>query len=156
MSDKKYEYKRFGCDAKRVGQAAIDILSKNQPDQTVEETLDEYGKDYVKHFETAVKDGSKRYVNPFHVLVLSNKEMWAPNVMRNWFIPRQTAPRAHEMIYDYPNHMKTLYKIDVVSGKAELLWTLPGKQDCQSIMKTPQSYSPDLVKWIMDAFSGLI
>lgn len=152
--DDKYDYKRFGCDAKRVGQAVTDILSKDQPTYTVEEIMEGMSEKFVQELEKTIEDHSSKFDQPFYILVLTNKEFWATNVIRNWFVPRQTPPHATKMIEDYPNHCKTLYLVDANKGDITLCWTLPGIQDMNSILKTPQSYDKQLVKWIQDAMNG--
>ena len=147
----KYDYKRFGSNAKRVGQAVYDILKQgSQPTYTTEDIIDGYQHEYVKEFEKCIEHNKDKYDNPFYILVLSHKEHWAENVMRNWFIARQTAPSAYDMICQFANHMKTLYKIDN-SGELKVEWTLPGIQDIRSILNHPDRYDPILVKYCANA-----
>jgi len=149
----KYDYNRFGSKAKRVGQAVVDILSTPQPMQTVGDTLAAYGPDYAKQIEECIEANEHKYKSPFYVFVLTKKEMWAENVVRNWFIARQTPPYAFEMMQQYPNATKTLYMVDTKKGHVEALWSLPGWQDCISIAKNPTTYDPKLVKWVEDCLS---
>lgn len=149
----KYHYDRFGKKGKRVGQAVVDILSKEQKSQTVQETIDAYAPQFLKELESAIEEGKRKYKSPYYVLVLSHKEMWAVNMMRNWFIPRQTPPYALDLLGQYPNHMKTLYMADADKGIVTLLWTIPGYQDCISILKNPLAYDQQLVKWIEECFN---
>jgi len=142
----KYDIDKYGKKAKRVGQAVYDILLKDSPSLTTEEILDGYQHEFVKDFEKCVEDNKNRYESPFYVFVLSHKEPWADNVVRNWFIGRQTAPEAYEMILQYPNHMKTLYRIDK-AGRMDLDWVIPGIQDIRTILKNPHLYDPQLVKY---------
>ena len=150
----KYDYNRFGAKGQRVGQAVYDIISQDQREQTAEETIFEFGPDFVKELETAVETGAKRFASPYYVLVLSKKEMWACNVMRNYFIPRQTFPRGTEMVQQYPNHTKTLYKIDAKKGDLKIIWSIPGHQECQIVAKNPGQYDPQLVEWIFQCYAG--
>lgn len=154
--DKRYTYDRFGMKGARVGQAVHDILSSSDTPSTVEEILDSYALDYVRELEDTIEKNEHRYTGTFHVFVLSNKEMWATNVVRNWFIARQTAPDALEMVCQYPNHVKILYSVDKKTNEVKLLWTIPGVQDCVSILNNPNIYDPMLVKWINECFSGLL
>jgi hypothetical protein len=152
--DKRYKYDRFGMKGARVGQAVVDILSKDQPDTTVGDIMGEYGKDFVKQFEEAVETGSKLYESPFYIFVLSAKEMWAVNMVRSWFIPRQTPPYASDMMVEHPNKTKTLYMIDYKNGKAGLLWTVPSIQECATVEANADLYHPDLVKWCSQCLKG--
>ena len=143
----KYDINKHGKKGKRVGQAVYDILLKDSPSNlTTEDIIDGYQHEFVKEFEECINQNKNRYDSPFYVFVLSHKEPWADNVVRNWFIGRQTAPEAYEMILQYPNHMKTLYRIDKV-GDFKLDWVIPGIQDIRTILKNPHLYHPDLVKY---------
>lgn len=153
-SSSRYEYKRFGCNAKRVGQAVTDILSKERDVCTAGQIIDEYGPKYALEIEKSISEGVKKYRFPFYVFVLTKKEQWATNLVRNFFIARQTAPSGLEMMVAYPHHTKTLYRINDDMGGVKLVWSLPGYEECKSIAKTPQIHSPELVKWIVDCFSG--
>ena len=150
-NDKKYSYNRFGMKGKRVGQAVHDIISKDQPECTVEEILDASSQEYVKQIENAIKSGQEKgYHDPFYIFVLTKKEMWAENVVRNFFIPRQSAPYALDMMCEYPHHTKTLYMVESTKGEITVLWTLPGIEECKSILRQKHIYDPQLVKWIED------
>lgn len=149
----KYDYNRFGSSAKRVGQAVVDILKHgSQPTYTAEDIIDGYQHEFVKEFERCVSENKDKYDSPFYVLVLSHKEAWAENMVRNWFIARQTAPEDRYMISQYPHHMKTLYRIDK-KGDINLEWVLPGLSDIQSIFKKPELYDKDLVKYCAKALA---
>ncbi len=142
----KYDINKYGKKGKRVGQAVYDILLKDQPNYTTEDILDGYSVEFVKEIESCIENNKNRYESPFYILVLSHKEPWADNVVRNWFIARQTAPDALDMIKSYSNHMKTLYRVDKV-GRLELDWVIPGIQDIRTILKNPHLYDPQLVKY---------
>jgi len=150
----KYAYDRFGSKGVRVGQAVYDIISKEQAPQTVEETIEAFGPDFAKELEKTINDNRHKYTSPFYVFVLTKKEMWACNLVRNFFIARQTAPNAQDMIWQYPNYLKTLYWVDQDKGRIEPKWSIPGHQECISIAKNPHMVDPTLVQWIKDAYAG--
>ena len=150
----KYDYNRFGSKGKRVGQAVVDILSKEQAPQTVEETIEAFGPDFAKELEKTIEDNRHKYSSPFYVFVLTKKEMWACNLVRNFFIARQTAPKADQMIWDYPNFLKTLYEVNADKGKCEPKWSIPGHQECLSIARHPYMVDPTLCEWIISAYKG--
>lgn len=152
--NKKYSYDRFGMKGARVGQAVHDILSSKDENTTVEEILDEYSHKFVKELEDTINANEERYKGRFHVFVLSNKEMWATNVVRNWFVARETAPDPLDMVAAYPNHAKILYEVDTHTNKVDLKWTIPGIQDCISVLKNTWLYDPQLCQWIYDCFMG--
>jgi hypothetical protein len=153
MPDDRYAYDRFGKKGQRVGQAVIDLLSKSQPVQTVGDTIDAFGPDYAKQVEQCIEDNQHKYKSPFYLFVLTKKEFWADNVLRNFFIARQTPPHAFQMMEEYSNFTKTLYIVDADKGKVKILWSLPGFNDCITVAKHPELYAPELVKWIEECFS---
>lgn len=153
-NDPKYFYNRNGIKGARVGQAVADMAKTNQSACTVEEMLEQMGPKFVQDLEDTIEANKSKYKQPFYVLALTKKEFWAVNILRNWFVARQTPPHALDMMFEYPNHTKTLYIVDSNRGNIELAWTLPGKQDCESIAKTPLSYPTELVGYIRDMVDG--
>lgn len=153
-NDPKYHYEKRGSKGARVGQAVADILSKDQPDYTVGEILDGFGIKFANELEQTINDNLDKYTSPFYVFVLTKKEFWADNVVRNWFVARQTPPRALEMMIQYPLHTKTLYVVNSSKGDLKAAWSIPGLEECRSILKTPNTFSPELVHWIQDCFQG--
>lgn len=154
--DRKYSYDRFGMKGARVGQAVYDILKGPAETTTVEEILDEYSTKFCKELEDTINSNEKKFANNFYVFVLSNKEMWAENVVRNWFIARATCPDALEMVAQYPNHCKILYEVNKKTDEVTLKWTIPGINDCISIMKHPELYDKQLCSWIHRCFNGML
>jgi len=147
----RYSYNRFGSKGQRVGQAALDMMQKDHPNMTVEELMEGLSEKFLVDFEKCVQDGMKKYEGKFHVFVLTKKDLGqfgVSNVVRNFFINRETAPEAAQMMIDYPSQTKTLYEIDPAKGDFQIKWTLPGYEECKSIAKNPQIYDPQLVKWI--------
>lgn len=153
FSSDKYDYNQMGSKAKRVGQAVVDILSGPCEPQTVGETLDAYGPDYAKAIEECVEENLGRFSDPFYVFVITKKEFWAENVVRNWFIARQTPPHAFNMMEQYYHHTKTLYIVNARKGQIKICWSLPGYEDCICVAKNPHLYSPELVSWIEQCFT---
>lgn len=156
MKAEGYGYDRFGSKGQRAGQAVYDIISKEQSAQSVEETLEAWGPDFAIELENCIQDNKDKFDGPFYIFVLTKKEMWATNLVRNWFIARNTAPDMGPMMLDYPHATKTLYKIDPRAGALELVWTLPGLEDCRSIASSPSSYDPTLNKWVEECFAELL
>ena len=149
----KYSYYRFGSRGQRVGQAVIDIMSKPQPIQTVGDTLDAFGADYAKEIEKCIEENKGKYKNPFYIFILTKKEFWTNNVIRNFFIARQTPPHAFKAMEEYSTFTKTLYIVDASRGNIKTLWSLPSFDDCIEIARHPLTYDPELVKWVEECFN---
>lgn len=138
----------------KVGAAVHDILSKAQPEIEVGEIISEYANDYVEQVRVAVERGVKEYKTPFYIVVLHKKEMWALNVMRNWFVTRQSKPSAKSMWERFPNFMHTVY--EYTGADLKILWSLPSPQEARVILQNWDLYHPQLVKWVRDAQNGLL
>lgn len=151
-NDPKYYYAKHGLHSARVGQAVTDILSKDQPSYTTEEILEGFGAQFTKQLEQTVNDSLGKFKSPFYILALTKKEFWAVNVVRNWFIPRQSPPYGFEMMEQYPNHTKTLYVVDGDRGNIKVAWSIPAFSDCISIAKNKDLYHPELVDWVFKCF----
>lgn len=153
-NDPKYFYKKGKIKGARVGQAVHDIRSKNNEDMSCGELLEGFGVRFAQELESTINDNLEKYESPFYVFALTKKEYWADNIVRNWFIARQTPPYASEMIVQYPNHTKTLYVVNHNKGDIKVAWSIPGKEECRSIKKSPHTFSQELVQWINEAYKG--
>lgn len=143
-------------ESAKVGQAVADILKKDNSPVEVQEIIDEYKDDYTKEMENTLRANADRYMAPFHVVVLTKKEPWAVNVVRNWFIARQTRPKASWLRSNYPNYLNTVYSYNQNSGELKILWSLPSKQESEVVLQNSHLYDPQLVKWIEDYNSGAL
>lgn len=137
-----------------VGQAVYDILSKPQENIEVGEILDEYKHEYLEEILTCINENKNKYEPPFYIVVLTKKEPWALNVMRNWFIARQTKPSAKWMRDQFPNFMQTVYSWHNKKEELKILWSLPIAQDAAVVLKNKDLYDPQLVKWVQDYDAG--
>lgn len=155
-SSSRYLYNKHGMKGARVGQAVADILSKEQPTFSCGEILEGFGIKFAQELEKAVNDSLGKFKSPFYILALTKKDLTyfgVENVVRNWFIPRQTAPHASDLMRDYPIHTKTLYVVNGDKGDIKVAWSIPAYEDCKSVAKNPSIYSPELVQWIEQCFT---
>lgn len=158
--ENKYSYNRFGSKGRRVGQAVQDIISKDQPDYTVEDILDGFGlgKDYLELIRKEAERAKKEFDSKFYILSLMNKamgEMGIANVLKHScraFLKKFTM---NEVMQAHPNSAKTMFEVDAKRGEINLLWALPGYEECKSIRKNPKIYDPELVRCVNNYFQGL-
>lgn len=157
--EKKYTYDRFGSKGVRVGQAVHDILSKEQPNISAEEMLEEMGKGVVKYIQDAAEEGYNKFEGNFYIIHIFRKTLGnldVPNAMSQkavGFVKGPVEPKFYMEVL--PSAAKTLYEVDRKNGVIKLCWTVPGWEDCISIKKNPDLYDPDLVKWVKEATHGL-
>jgi hypothetical protein len=155
MSEKKYTFEKFPTPKDvKVGQAVFDILNKEQSSQEVGETLEMMMPKYLEELRGTCFNGSKMYKSPFYVVVLGKKEAWALNVLRHFFIARQTKPDSRVLLKDYPNYFQDVFEYSETSGNCRLLWSLTAHWNHQEILQKPDLYHPDLVQWHVDHYAG--
>jgi len=136
-----------------VGKAVLDILSKPQEMQTVQDTLDALTPRYFEELDATIAANKSKYSSPFFVVILKKKEPWALNVLRQWYIARQSKPLAKVLRRDYANFTHDVWEANE-KGDRKLLWTLPTAIEATTILKNKQLYHEDLVKWCQQFESG--
>lgn len=139
-----------------VGQAVHDILESGDKSPEVGEIISEYGDSYVAQVQECIDRNARKYESPFYLVVLHKKEQWALNVLRNWFVARQTKPSMKDMWAMFPNFMHTVYEANKAGGELKLLWTLPSPQEAKVVLENFDLYDPQLVKWCGQAYSQFI
>lgn len=155
MTEKKYTFERDPTPKNiKVGQAVYDILNKEHSSQEVGETLEMMAPKYLEELRSTCFNGSKMYKAPFYVVVLGKKEVWAMNVLRHWFIARQTKPDSRVLMKDYPNYFQDVFEYNNDSGDCKLLWSLTAHWNHSEILGKKDLYHPELVKWHQDHYEG--
>lgn len=139
----------------QVGKAVFDILSNpNHDSQEVGETMEAMTPRYYQELMATIKANQGNFESPFFIVVLRKKEPWALNVLRQWFVSRQTKPSASTIREDYPNFDHDLWQIDSRNSSINFLYTLPTAQDSATILKNKECYDPDLVSTIVKFNEG--
>lgn len=138
----------------KVGEAVHKILSKEQPSQQVGDTLEAMSPKYLEELRSCCFENSKRYTSPFYIVVLGKKEPFALNVVRHWFVARQTKPSSKSLLTYYPNHFHEVYSFNDSTGDCRLLWALTPYWNHSVIMSHPETYHPDLVNWHFDHYEN--
>lgn len=153
MKKDKYDYNRFGSKGKRVGQAVVDILSKDQPTLLVEDVLDEFGRDYLNLIRKVAEVAKNEFESPFFIVSILKKDLGqfgVQNVLKHSAKAFKKKFTKKEVMDAHPNAVKNQFEVDVKKGEITLLWSLPGWEDCKSISKNPELYDKDLVKWVKE------
>lgn len=139
-----------------TGKAAYDLLHKGieaNEMQEVQETIDAMTPAYIAELEDCAKKNSRKYQGNFYIVCLRKKEAFFINVLRQWFIARQSKPMACVLFRDYPNFDHDIWEV-TPAGHTRLLWSLPPAQEQLTIMKNPHLYHSDLVNWIKQYQDG--
>ena len=148
----------FEKGQKFTGKAAYDLLHKSieaNEMQEVQETIDAMTPAYIAELEDCAQKNSRKYDGKYYIVCLRKKETFFVNVIRQWFIARQTKPIPDVLFRDYPNFDHDIWEISP-GGDTKLLWSLPPGQEQRTIMKNPHLYHSDLVQWIKDFQNGCL
>lgn len=155
--DKKYSYQRFGSEGSRVGQAVMDVISKDQKDISAEEMMDDMQNGIMDYIQLAAKEGYDEWKSSFYIIHLFKKilgQFNIDNVMDQKAVCFKKGPLNSDFYMNSnPNDSKTLFHVDAKNGEIRLVWTVPGWEDCKSILKTPELYDEKLVEWTRECMS---
>ena len=75
-----------------VGELSSDLLTKESPTRSPYELEQEMHRDYEKHIYDAIAQGKKDYNGDFFIVVMTKRERLLTNVIRNYFVARQSCP----------------------------------------------------------------
>lgn len=134
-----------------VGKVAIDLQKKESPTHDPIELEREMHKDYEAHMQQAIDRGLKDHPKDFYVVVLTKKERLLENVLRNFFLTRQSCPR--------PEYDQTVYRYDRATDTIEFLWVIPSKDTCQLFKQNALDIVPEergLLEYILKFYDGTL
>jgi hypothetical protein len=155
MSSKLFTFQKDVTPATaKVGEAAYNILKKDQYAQEVGDTLNEMAPKYLEELRSCCESNKNNFEAPFYIVVLGKKEPYALNVVRHWYVARQTKPNSQVLLTDYPNHFHEVFEYDDRTGDCKMLWCLTANWNHDEILGKPQTYDPSLVQWHLDHYEG--
>jgi len=115
----------MGVDSKKsVGAISQELKEKESFNSDVVSQQRAMLEDYEKNFFKAFERGKSQYQADFYVVVLTKQERLMDNVIRNYFIVRESCPT--------PNFDQIVYRCDHKKKSIDLLWTIPGKKTCNA------------------------
>jgi hypothetical protein len=104
-----------------VGKISWDLLANANPlDHSAEEQMKEQLDTFENEMLLAIERGKKQFSDGFYVVVETKKEPKLRNVLRNYFIIRQSCPT--------PQYDNAVYRYHSTTEQLEFLWVLPSKQ----------------------------
>lgn len=102
-----------------VGKISSNLLIQQYEDQhSAHDQMLEQLSEYDKELFTCIENANLN--SPFYVVVLTKQEKLMRNVMRNYFLARQSCPT--------PNYDQAVYKVNKDNFTVDLLWVLPSKE----------------------------
>jgi hypothetical protein len=104
-----------------VGKISWDLLANSSVlDHSADEQMKEQLDTYEANMFEAIERGKKAFPQDFYIVVETKKEPKMKNVIRNYFIVRQSCPT--------PQYDNSVYKFHHATEFCEFLWVLPSKQ----------------------------
>lgn len=139
-------------EKKTVGAHSFELQQKD-PDtrDPIELEREIHKTDYEKGVIEAIETGRRIYQSPFYVVVLTKKERLMQNVLRHYFIPRQSCPTA---TWD-----QVVYKFSVTDEKLDFLWTVPDKETCELFRSNALKIVQEerwLLQFVLDFYDGTL
>lgn len=135
-----------------VGKIARDLMMKvpesRDPIEIQREMLSDFEKNVVECME---KHLSCSLCKDFYIVVNTKKERLMPNLIRNYFYPRHSAPT--------PTYDQTVYYYHRNSHTIEFLWVLPSKDTCEMLRDNAQYVPPEewqLLQYVLDMYDDTL
>lgn len=108
-----------------VGKISSDLKQKEAPTQSPIELEQEMHRDYEKNVYECIERSKKDFDGDFYVVVLTKREKLMDNVLRHYFLGRQSCPT--------PDYDQTVYHFHRDGDDLEYLWVIPDKESCQML-----------------------
>ena len=129
-----------------VGEEAYKRLLNPDDKQGIIDTQREIDKEYFKELEDCVKRGKKMPFGDkdFFVVVIVKKERLMENVIRRYFIPRESLPT--------PAFDQTVWRYSK-DGHLDYIWTIPDHNTCEEMYHHPELV-PVEENWLLQMVSA--
>jgi len=129
---------------KTVGQEAVKRLETKDTKQGIVDTEREANKEYIGEIQKCV-NAHKSWDEPFYVVVHQKKEQLLENVIRRYFLARQSLPT--------PQWDQDVWRYDPKTGNLEYLWSLPDENTAKWMAGNPGDIHPEqhqLLRFVLD------
>lgn len=132
-----------------VGKVATELQAQDTVAQSPIELEREIHKEYEQNFHECLERGKKQHLSDFYVVVLTKKERLLPNVLRHYFLHRNSCPT--------PDYDQAVYKYYKEHDGFEFMWVIPDRNTCKMMLKDalylPESQH-ELLRFVMDFADG--
>ncbi len=135
-----------------VGKISWDLLANSAPlDHSADEQMKEQLDAYESNVYEAIERGKKLFHYDFYIVVETKKEPKMKNVIRNYFMVRESCPT--------PQYDNVVYKYHRQAEQCEFLWVLPSK-DVYTMMKNNpleiRKEERELLQFILEDADGTL
>ena len=108
---------------KTVGQISTELLQKTPDSLSPIENMREQLTDWDQNMMVCLEQAKKDYAGDFFIQVITKKEPLLKNVLRNYFIARQSCPT--------PGYDQSVFHYIRKDDEVSFLWVVPSKDTCQ-------------------------
>lgn len=121
-----------------VGKISTDLKKKSSLNtHNAEDQMRENLTDYDNNMYECIGYHKKLYNSDFYIVVETKKERLLDNVMRNYFIGRQSCPT--------PFYDQAVYKYTLQDDDVTFLWVVPSKDTCEYMLENLHDIEP--IEW---------
>jgi hypothetical protein len=138
--------------SKTAGQLAVEHHKKRKESLEqfdIESQSETILRSYMDELQDCAEDNFKNYESPFYIAVLTKQEELLKNIIRNYFVARQSCPT--------PTFDQSVFKVNKDAGTIEYLWTVPNKKAAEFLWQNAQKIKAEqhqLLQFVMDFKSG--
>lgn len=134
-----------------VGKLSSDLIVKTPDTRSPIEQMQENLTEYEANIWECVDRCKKEFPGDFYVVVITKNERLMPNVFRNFFYGRISAPT--------PDYDQTLYRYSRADDTVEFVWVIPSRDACiylkSNALHVAESERP-LLKFVMEFSDGTL
>lgn len=130
-----------------LGQQVLDVNAKyaGQKTQTVRETTNEMGKEYMKSLWKTI-EMHNHMSEDYYIMEILRPDHLLEGVMKLKHIARKTRPN--------PEWGIALYKVHPSSGTVTYEWGLPSKSEAIIMLQNPEGWDGKIIKDMLDHVNG--
>jgi hypothetical protein len=138
-------------DRPTVGKIATDLMKKEPETRSVVELEREMHQDYERNVYETISTGKKMFDGDFFIVVLTKRERLLQNVIRHYFLPRESCPT--------PDYDQAVYRFHRFDDKIEFLWVIPAKEACLIYLRQRNEVDPtefSLLSYVLQFADGTL
>lgn len=134
-------------EKKTLGQQWLDVQNEyaGKKTQTVRETTNEMGKDYMESLFKVIKD-HEHLKEPYYIIEVLKPDSFLEGVIKLTHIARRTKPRSQWGI--------AVFEVNNEKGECKYLWGLPKAEEAFIMMQNPEGWDQKLVEDIKNHLDG--
>lgn len=134
---------------KKAGEIATELMQKAPETRDPIELQRAMMKEYCDEVIKCAMHGQKYYRGDFYVVVITKKEKLMQNVLRSYYLHRETCPT--------PDWDQAVYKFNHILESFEEMWVIPDKQTADMLYFNALEVIPEeqqLRNYCIDYYNG--